>query len=217
MPIQSSKGKGGKKGGKAGRDPVTGRTLLISQDGRTEMVKDDVVYEIIEGSPNTAADDIIRPLQSMPITPPSSGVFYHQVQLGDDCILVTNYREADTVVRNVILGKTSYDKKGRATTTSETSSAYMQTLKTANPDRMWGDVRSNSSPYVFPTSSIFMLPLERGTLVAEVGMSFPIAADGTESSVMNEYGGGLSAIRAFGGGKYFYDGWQLDPFNTSLV
>jgi hypothetical protein len=181
------------------------------------MVKDDVVYEIIEGSPDTAADDIIKPLESVPTIPPPFGVLYSQFQLGDNCILQTNYRDVDTVVRRVTLGKTSYDKKGRATTASETSSAYMQTLKTANPDRMWGDVRSNSSPYVFPASSIFMLPLERGTLVAEVGMSFPIAEDGTESSIMNEYGGGLSAIREFGGGKHFYEGWQLDPFNTSLV
>jgi len=46
MPRKSSKGKGGKKGGKAGKDPVTGRSLLLSAEGNTVEIKDDVVYEV---------------------------------------------------------------------------------------------------------------------------------------------------------------------------
>jgi hypothetical protein len=113
------------------------------------------------------------------------------------------------------MGSTSYDRKGKAKISSFSDFAYMQTLKIPNPDRTWGVYERFSSPYKTPTSSITSLP--EGEEVAVVGMSFPIAEDGTETSVMEQSGGGLPAFRAFGGGKFFYEGWQLDPFNTALV
>ena len=47
--------------------------------------------------------------------------------------------------------------------------------------------------------------------------SINIAGYSWTSSPPEERGGGLAAIRAFGGGKYFFDGWQNNLFDTSLV
>lgn len=52
MPRKSSRRKGGKKRGKAGkignegRDPVTGRSVLLSAEGNLVEIEDDVVYEV---------------------------------------------------------------------------------------------------------------------------------------------------------------------------
>jgi hypothetical protein len=203
----SSKGKG--------KDPITGRTLQFTGDGRTVEVQDDVVYEVIDGSPDTMVDDVIRPLKSIPTGLPQNGVFYAQFQLGDDAIMMTRIRDIDTVYRDVLIGSTAYNKRGKASIGTYTDTAFMQTLKTQNPDRTWGVYEKYSSPYKAPASSLMFLP--PGEEVAMVGTSFPIAEDGTQSSVISESGGGLAAFRALGGGKFFYEGWQLDPFNTSII
>ena len=182
--------------------------LQITAEGRTIEVQDDVVYEVIDGSPDTMADDVFRPLNSIPIGAPDNGVFYAQFQLGDNAIMMTKIRDIDTVYRSVLLGSTAYDKRFKASISSFTDSAYMQTLKTQNPDRTWGVYEKYSSPYKTPTSSLFFLP--QGAELAAVTTSPP-------STTLEESGGGLSAFRTFGGGKYFYEGWQLDPFNTSII
>ena len=193
-----------------GKDAITGRTIQVTSDGRTISLQNDVIYEVIEGDPGTLADDIIRPLKSEPSTPPPNGVTYAQVQLGDNAIMMTNIRDTDTIYRSVFIGSTNYDKKGAATTSNLTDASYMQTRTMANPDRTWGEIRKFSTPYLTPSSSINKIPLETAGVQASVTTSPP-------STTLDESGGGLAALRAFRGGKYFYEGWQLDPFNTSIV
>ena len=103
MPRKSSKGKGGKKGGKAGKDPVTGRYMQETEDGRTFLVRDDAIYQNDTGKWenssdwNNASDDVLTLLQSAP--PEVNGIHIGypdsimQWQLGD----------------NAVVGSTSYD------------------------------------------------------------------------------------------------------------
>jgi hypothetical protein len=208
----SSRGKGKGKG----KDVITGRTLQLTSDGRTIELKDDVVYEFIDQSTDTVADDLIRSLRSVPTGAPPDGAYYIQIQLGDDAIALTRVYDIDTVYRSVDIAKTSYDRKGKAKISSFSDLAYMQTLTTVNPDRRWGAIRHLSSPYTIPSSSIGEIPLDLGIEIARLG-EFQSNPSDPSSPIVNESGGGLPAFRAFGGGKFFYEGWQLDPFNTSLV
>jgi hypothetical protein len=208
MPRKSGKGKGGKKGGKGGKDPVTGRSIEYMADGRLVAFQDDVVYEVTKGSPDTYADDIYTPLKAVPIGPPREGAYYLQVQLGGDRMIFNSYgRIADPVQYRVAsFGGFTYDKNGRMARMSISSDGTMQ----MNDD--------NSSPRfgyltVYSPPSVPSLPYDGGFHSGTELASY----DWGSGSGAKETGGGLAAIRAFGGGKYFFEGWQNNLFDTSLA
>ena len=212
MPRKSGKGKGGKKGGKVGnignegKDPVTGRTWLVQGNGRSELVRDDVVYEITYGSLDTDMDDIIKPLNSIPTGAPPAGASYMQFQLGSDRIVMNQYHQGK-MQRGVLLGEFSYDQiKRLAFATPESTGQLSQS--DSNPNILDGDIENfnprikYAAKEISPTSPH---PTEE------------VAVYSNNGTDREESGGGLAAIRAFGGGKYFFEGWQNNLFDTSLV
>lgn len=216
MPRKSSKRKGGRKRGKAGkignegRDPVTGRSVEFIQDGRLIELQDDVVYEVTKGSPDTYADNIYTPLRQIPVGPPRDGTYYFQVQLGDNQLIASSYGEYDDSVlfRNIDAGSFSFDKQGRMSEARIVSSGMMQ-LAATDQDQLFGTITE------------FAPPLSSATpLAVPIGGSSPsatVTADYCYLCLEQEKGGGLAAIRAFGGGKFFFEGWQNNLFDTSLV
>ena len=207
MPRKSGKGKGGKKGGKAGKDPVTGRTVLLSEGGRTIEIQDDVVYEITpQGSPDLLADDILKPLASIPLGAPPDGTYYGQFQFGDDRIIFTNYGLYDDPVqyRYVALGNFVYDRRGKMVQSTITSDGFTQ-VSDDNPTQIFGNLFQYSQPWV--------------STVPREGVEPPSTETASYCYLCleQEKGGGLAAIRAFGGGKYFFEGWQNNLFDTSLA
>jgi hypothetical protein len=203
----SSRGKGKGKGkSKAGKDPITGRSLLLSQDGNTVEIRDDVIYEVWQGSPDTFSDDTFTPVRGTPTSRPPDGAYYGQYQLGDDRIVSATYGNYDEGVqyRSVALGDFSYDKHGRMTRSSVTNSGFTQ-VSDYDTGRVFGTLEEFSQPW------ISRIPYE-GTPPPST-----ITANYSYNSTDPEEGGGLAAIRAFGGGKYFFEGWQNNLFDTSLV
>jgi hypothetical protein len=214
MSRKSGKSKGGKKGGKVGKDPVMGRTALLSLDGRIIEIQDDVVYQVTKGSPDTAADDIYRPLASIPLGAPSDGTYYSQVQLGNDRVVSTTYGFfADPVqYRHVALGNFVYDNRGKMIQSTITSDGFTQ-VSDDNLSRLFGTIFQYSQPWTSTMMYTGLQPtpiesLPPSTITADYCYN---CSDGPEK------GGGLAAIRAFGGGKYFFEGWQNNLFDTSLL
>lgn len=207
MPRKSGRNKGGKKGGKAGKDPITGRSVEFMEDGRLVEVKDDVVYEVTKGSPDTAADDIYRPLASIPLGAPPDGTYYSQVQLGNDRIISTSYGLfADPVqYRYVAFGNFAYDRRGKMIQSTITSDGFTQ-VSDDNLSQLFGTLRQYSQPWVSTNFGADDAP--SSIITADYCYN---CSDGPEQ------GGGLAAIRAFGGGKYFFEGWQNNQFDTSLA
>jgi hypothetical protein len=216
MPRKSSKRKGGKerdKAGNTGRDPVTGRTVEFLQDGRLVELQDDVVYEVTRGSPDTFADNIYTPLKQIPITPPRDGTYYFQVQLGDNHLIANSYggewEYNDSVsFRNVDVGSFSFSK-GESMSEARIVSSGMMQVATTDQDQLFGTITE------FTPSLSSVTPL-----AIPIGGPSPTAivtADYCYLCSEKEKGGGLAAIRAFGGGKYFFEGWQNNLFDTSLV
>jgi hypothetical protein len=215
MPRKSSKGKGGKKGGKAGnignegKDPVTGRTWLIPGNGRSELVRDDVVYEYTYGSPDTVMDDIIKPLNSIPTGAPPTGAAYMQFQLGSDRIVLNGYYQGK-MQRSVTLGEFSYDaQKGLAFITPTSSATLFQS--DGDPNDLVGNTYNFNPPIKYASNSQELLSTSLAANAQTVAYTYN---DGINRE---EKGGGLAAIRAFGGGKFFFEGWQNNLFDTSLV
>ena len=201
----SSRGKGKGKD----KDPITGRSMLLSDGSRTFEVKDDVVYEVIEGSPDTTADDVLTPLATQPTGAPRPGSHYMQYQFGNDRVVQTSYGSwaPDAMYRSVSLGSFSYDKKGRLSLLTETSWGMIQ-KSDSNTDVLFGTVERFLSPQQITPDQKFSGV--RGPTEITANYCYN-CADGVEK------GGGLAAIRAFGGGKYFFEGWQINLFDTSLV
>jgi hypothetical protein len=129
--------------------------------------------------------------------------------MGNDRLIRTSYGEFDEGVqyRNVLLGNFSYDKNGRMTKFGTTSSRMIQ-VSDDNLEQLFGTVEQ--FPQLWTTSAPF-----------DYNKTFPpqstVLADYCYLCLEQEKGGGLAAIRAFGGGKYFFEGWQNNLFDTSLV
>ena len=215
MPGKQSKVKGGSKGVKGGKDPVTGRTITTTIDGVTSTFKDDVVYEHLSGSPDTIADDIIRPLKSIPNGAPPAGNDYIQFQLGDDRIAVNTYfggssraQNHENIARYLILGRNAYDKKTGKLTSITPEKVGGLTKSDSIPDAESGVIAKVTTPLKVTSEDLFSSnPLPLKTL-AEYSHG---------STVEIDTGGGLATIKAFEGGKYFFDGWQNNLFSPSLV
>jgi hypothetical protein len=208
MPRKSGKNKGGKKGGKVGKDPVTGRSLLLSAEGNTVEIKDDVVYEIWEGSSDTVADDVYTPVNGIPSGAPRPGTHYGQFQFGDRELVISSYGDwyPDVLYRSVLVGDFSYDSKGRLTRASVSSEGMIQ-KSDENPDVLFGNIDEYPQRWNFTPAQYPGTPPEPTN----------VAGYSWTSSPNEESGGGLAAIRAFGGGKFFFEGWQNNLFDTSLV
>jgi hypothetical protein len=203
MPRKSSKGKGGKKGGKAGKDPVTGRYMQETEDGRTFLVRDDGIYHYKDnGTPDYLKDDTLTLLGSAPaeadgIHVADSVVIQHQ--FGDKAVVISSSR--DTIrQRDVYVGDFTYDKKGRLTGGRVEFHAYIEEQPSfATPsERIGGGIYQATDPTYKPFS-------EWDTSTVQL-------VDDDDPAT-----GGLPAIRAFGGGKYFYEGWYNSLFDTSLA
>ena len=198
---------------KGGKDPVTGRTFQASTGGRTIVFQDDVVYETIEGSPDTYADDIIRPLKSIPIGAPPAGSSYVQFQLGSDRMAFSMYGDGRSVNENmqrgVMFGKFSYDNKKRLTSVTLASGGNIA-QSDSNPDVLHGGIQKDISSRAYTPEQLFGDNREEAPYIDLTEYS-------NDGKRKEESGGGLAAIRAFGGGKYFFDGWQNSLFDTSLV
>lgn len=206
----SSKGKG-KKGRNIGKtvDPVTGRYIQETENGRTFLVRDDVLYHHSVGKWETesdwsdTSDDTLTPLKSAPVE--ISGVLtvdgvpiehpdaIFQYQLGDHVIIADNSRST-LRQRDVYIGDFRYDKTGRLLDGRVDYHAWYE----ESPFLLNGSIsKANDSAYrPLPSWDNYM------TLVTNDEDPSP---------------NGLMAIRAFGGGKYFYEGWQKEIFNAALV
>ena len=107
-----------------------------------------------------------------------------------------------------MLGEFLYDKEKRLEYFTPASFADLD-QSDSNPNDLDGDIKNYNPRIKYaakelgPTTS---LPPEQ-----EVARYY---SDGTYKE---ESGGGLAAIRAFGGGKYFFEGWQNNLSDTSLV
>ena len=113
----------------------------------------------------------------------------------------------DNYFRFVWSGSVTYDKSGRAV--GMTGRDYGYIYMGLDGD-FFGRILRFTDLGEMPTSRLLTAPLY--TLNNQ-----EIARIGSSGVSPEESGEGLPAFRSFGGGKYFYDGWQLDPFNTSLV
>lgn len=195
-------------------DPITGRTITTTIDGITNTFKDDVIYEHISGSPDTIADDIIRPLTSIPKGPPPAGSDYIQFQLGDDRIVVNNYfggprtQNDENIARFLMIGKNTYDKiTGKLT--SMTPEKVGSLIKSdSKPDIQSGIITKVTKPIKVSPKDLFdgnPIPLKT------------LAEYTHDTTGIRDTGGGLATIKAFEGGKYFFEGWQNTLFNPSLV
>jgi hypothetical protein len=194
MPRKSSKGKGGKKGGKVGKDPVTGRYMQEMEDGRTFLVRDDGIYK------SEASNNTITPLTSVP--PEVAGIHIDepdsiiQIQFGDNAVVISSSRSTIRQ-RDVYLGHFTYDKKGRLTSGKVEFHAYLEE-KPSDPTWIGGGIYQ-ATDLAYKSFS-------------EWDASTVQLVDDDDPST-----GGLPVIRAFGGGKYFYEGWDMNPFDTSLL
>jgi hypothetical protein len=202
MPRKSSKGKGGKKGGKAGKDPVTGRYMQETEDGRTFLVRDDGIYK------TQASDNTITPLISIP--PEVAGIHtgepdsIMQFQFGDNAIVQTN-SHGTLRQRNIYLGDFKYDKNGKLTSGRVDFRASIEE-KPSDPAWVFGSIRkAQDTLYRSPNEWDNHLGDETWTNYGQI----------VEGYVPTEQE--LSEIRLFGAGRYFYNGWELDPFNPSIV
>ncbi len=190
---------------------MTGRTLTGYGNNHTFDFRDDVVYEIQGGSLAATSDDTIRTLNSIPQGAPPDGSYYLQFQLGNNVIAMNAYGMFasdgnDDLYRYILLGDTSYSKKQKLTKAEIKSTGFIQ-KSDKNPDVFFGHL------YDHPGNWIFSLT-DNGTPPASIDIA---AYDWGSGSGAKETGGGLAAIRAFGGGKYFFEGWQNNLFDTSLV
>jgi len=213
MPRKSSKGKGGKKRGKVGKDLITGRSLALSIEGKELKFADDVVYEIRSNSPGTSLDDTWVPLRSIPFDLPPEGTSYGQFQLGDNIIVFNTVRDGGTSIsRQFYAGQIMYDKGGRATLLNINDHGYLQDSKSLGLE---GVIYSLENGYSTPPSSIPLLP--KGNERARINSGTVVNPSGEVSTTSEEHGGGIDAFRDLASGKLFYDGWQNNLFDTSLV
>jgi hypothetical protein len=201
----SSKGKG------KGKDPITGRTLQLTSDGRELEFKDDIIYDLNLG--NTAGSDI-KALDNSPVSPPLPGRIYTQFQLSKNALVQNDEGYTDPFSgadqhRGVMLGKFLYDKAGRIKDATIKAVAFVNESTTSD------EIDAVIMNYANPVRLTFPSPIDigTGTVVAQYFVNY--SSDGERST--GEIGGGLAAIRAFGGGKYFFEGWQNNLFDTSLV
>jgi hypothetical protein len=206
----SSKGKG-KRGRNIGKtvDPVTGRYIQETEGGITFLLKDDIVYHHSVGKWETesdwsnASDDSFIPLKSAPVdingvlavdgTPIEHPDAIMQVQLGDHAIVIDNSR-GTLRQRDVYIGDFRYDKKGRLLDGRVDYNAWYE----ESPSLVNGSISKATDSAYRPFSS---------------WDNYMTLVTNDEDPSPN----GLMAIRAFGGGKYFYEGWQKEIFNPVLV
>jgi hypothetical protein len=208
MPRKSSKRKGGKKRDKAGntgRDPVTGRYMQEMVDGRTFLVRDDAIYQNDVGkweNPsdwNNASDDVLTLLQSVPTETNGIHISYPdaiiQWQLGDNAVVgSTSY---DTIrTRTVYLGDFKYDKNGKLISGRIDYHARLEE-KPSDPTWIGGGIYQAQDTLYRPLTEWDNYGIE----IVDVKQST----------------GGLAAIRAFGGGKYFFEGWDNNVFDPTIV
>ena len=189
------------------KEQATGRSMLVSKDGRTIEIKDDVVYEVHPGSPETFVDDVITELKSIPKSAPPSGAFYTQVQLGDHSVVSNSYGDwaPDAQYRSALLGDFNYDKGKHITSSKVSSIGYIQ-KSAKNDEILFGNIGSFNPAWTFDPSKLENSPPNQNQTSNYAWNSTPV-----------ETGGGLSAIRGFGGGRFFFEGWQNNLFDTTLA
>ena len=170
------------------------------------LVRDDGIYEHKVGKWETqsdwndASDDTFTPLISIPpevngihIADPDSII---QVQFGDNAVVISSSRSTIRQ-RDVYLGDFTYDKKGKLTSGKVEFHAYLEE-KPSDPTWIGGGIYQATDPTYKPFSEW------DASTVEIVDHDDPVT-------------GGLPVIRAFGGGKYFYESWHNNLFDTSLV
>ena len=201
------------------KDKITGLTIdALKSSGETVRLENNVVYLVDLGRSSADFDDEFYPLDYIPTSAPPFKQIYFQVQLGDKELVSTNIASSGVVYRSIHKGKAKFSKKGSLKKFKTRISGYMDWSDEEGVDAFGGSLQAYSPAYKFSPKKTMFADHPDGKEVA--GLGFDIYRDGDgliANHAMIERGAGLSYFRNLGDGKYFFEGWHLDPFDTSLI
>lgn len=203
------------------KDQITGLKIdMLHPNGEIYRFKDDVVY-LVEDTDTPTNFEVLHPMSYIPTKSPPLGKMYFQAQLSSKELIATSFYSDGNVARTVHKGRAKFNKKGHLKTFKNRIMGYMDWW--ADRDAFFGSVEVYSPAHKF-------LPNKRkggfadfpeGKEVAYLSMTGHDAhttPDGEPAYwTTREHGKGLSYFQNLGDGKYFFEGWHLDPFDTSLI
>ena len=214
-------GKGGGSGDGGGKAPVA-RSILI--DG-IQLVSDQTYTSdspigkllLKYGQNGLAVDDDGRRLADpevdpitgyRPFVPPAGAVYKWEVEISEDYVVATaQYASGVNIgtARSVWIGNFGFTGQ-RLTSFTFTEWANAMVEPQLSPDGPYGgySVKADRPETISPLT---FWNLDRGDY---------------KYTVTSEYGEKVSnsempGLRAFGGGKFFYNGWDADPFASNLI
>ncbi|QNI82197.1 hypothetical protein SynRS9907_01353 [Synechococcus sp. RS9907] len=212
----------GKNKKKSDKDQITGLKIdVLYPNGVKHRFRDGVVY-MVEYDYDAEDVNILRSLSKIPTKAPPAGKTYLQVQLSKKGLMKTEIYSDGDVTRAFHKGKIKFNKKGNLKVIKNRKSGYM--TWESDYDAFYGsaEVYSPSHKIVPKKKKGGFFDLPRGKEVAHLSMTghdLHLTSDGSPKYwTTSERGAGFSYFyNNLGGGRYFFEGWHLEPFDTSLI
>ena len=211
----------GKSKKKSDKDQITDLKVdVLYPTGATHRFRGDVVYMVKDDAPTDF--NVLRSLNKIPTKAPPAGKTYLQVQLSKKGLMKTEISSDGNVHRVFHKGRVKFNKKGHLKVIKNRKSGYMEWR--SDYDAFFGSAEVYSPAHkIFPKKKkdgFFDLP--RGKEVAFLsitGHDARLTADGSPKYwTTKENGAGFSYFyNNLGDGRYFFEGWHLEPFDTSLI
>jgi hypothetical protein len=216
-------GGGGSSGGGGGKAPVA-RSILI--DG-IQLVSDQTYTSdspigklllkygqnalAVDDDGRRLADPEVDPITGYrPFVPPAGAVYKWEMEISEDYVVVTaQYASGVNIgtARSVWIGNFGFTGQ-RLTSFTFTEWANAMVEPQLSPDGPYGgySVKADRPETIYP--------LTFGNL--------DNLGDMLDYTVTSEYGEKVSnsempGLQTFGGGKFFYNGWDADPFASNLI
>ena len=217
----------GKSKKKSDKDQITGLKIdVLYPNGAKHRYRDDVVYMVkydYDAEDFNIEDvNILRSLSKIPTKAPPADKTYFQVQLSKKGLMKTEISSDGNVHRVFHTGKIKFNKKGHLKVIKNRKSGYMEWR--SDYKAFFGSAEVYSPAHkIFPKKKKGgFLDLPRGKEVAYLSMTGHgslSTPDGEPAYwTTRENGAGFSYFyNNLGDGRYFFEGWHLEPFDTSLI